>query len=123
MVNLLYVISESFEILKEQNDSFVCPVPIEDIPLFSQSFFIFSSIVEFSIMGDTYEKILKVVPIPNDSKGKYVTVEFDEPEYIPLQQSEIQELDFSLQGLSGAKVNFRGNEFSEVFLNLIFKKF
>ena len=113
----------SFEISKEENDSFVSPVPIEDISLASQTFFIYSSIVDYSILGHTYANILKVVPIPANSKGKYVTVEFDKLEYIPLQNSEIQELDFSLRSLSGADLRFIENDFCEVFVNLIFKKF
>ena len=113
----------SFEISKEENDSFVSPVPIEDILLASQTFFIYSSIVDYSILGHTYANILKVVPIPANSKGKYVTVEFDKLEYIPLQYPEIQEIDFSLRSLSGADLRFIENDFCEVFVNLIFKKF
>ena len=85
--------------------------------------FIYSNIVDYSILGHTYANILKVVPIPANSREKYVTVEFDTLEYIPLQFSEIQELDFSLKSLSGANIKFIRNDFSEVFLNLIFKRF
>ena len=113
----------SFELTKEENESFVCPVSVEDIPLFSQTMFIFSNTVDLSILGHTYANILKVVPIPGNSREKYVTVEFDTLEYIPLQFSEVQELDFTLRSISGANIKFIRKDFCEVFLNLIFKKF
>ena len=72
---------------------------------------------------DTYAQILKVVPIPSNIRGKYVTVEFESLEYISLQNSKLQELDFSLKSLSGSSINFIRNEFSEVYINLMLKKF
>ena len=67
--------------------------------------------------------ILKMVPIPAEFKGDYVTVDVKILKYIPLQNFEIQELDFTLKSLSGAYINFIEKEFCEVYINLIFKKF
>ena len=104
---------------REENESYVAPVAIEDIPLFSQSIFIHSSVVDYSILGHTCANILKMVPIPAEFKGDYVTVDVKILKYIPLQNFEIQELDFTLKSLSGAYINFIEKEFCEVYINFI----
>lgn len=123
LLGISSIVSESL-ILKEKGEVFLCSLPIEyGMPLFTQSIFVNTSFLEYSILAHTFAKILKVIAVPQKTQGKYVTLEFDSLEYIPLLHSEICELDFTLKGVSGAELKFHKSEFSEIYMNLIFKKF
>ena len=88
-----------------------------------QTMFVLSNFIEASIFGDGYEKILKIVPIPQDSISKYVTLDFDVLEYLPLQHIQLRELDFELKTSSGGDLRFIRNNLDIVYISLMFKRF
>jgi hypothetical protein len=79
----------------------------------------YTNIVSSTIIGGSYNKILRIIPIYS-STDDYVIKEFHHKEYIELQNTEISEIEIALRSHDGSLVNF-GNT-KDVILNLEFKK-
>ena len=78
----------------------------------------YSNIVSSSIIGGSYSKILRIIPIYK-SEEDFVIKEFRHKEYIELQNTEINEIEIELRSHDGTLVNFATKK--DVILNLEFK--
>ena len=94
--------------------------------MFASNLFLHSSIIDYSVLGHGMGKVLKIGHVPEDSKSSqvksYVSLEYDHMEFIPIIYTEIQHLKFELRSHTGSLVEFRNEEFSNVYLNLIFRQ-
>lgn len=81
---------------------------------------LYSSIVKETIIGETYAKILRIIPIDDDSTSNKIK-EFKHQEYYDLQNTDITEIEFQLRTHDGKYVNFATKE--HVILNLVFSSY
>ena len=91
-----------------------------DIDLLAPNYMIaYSNIVSSTIIGGSFNKILRIIPIFK-SDDDYVIKEFHHKEYIELQNTEITEIEIELRAHDGTLVNFGSKK--DVILNLEFKR-
>ena len=81
---------------------------------------LYTSIVEPVITGEQYTRLLRVVPITK-SKDNYLTIEFDEPTYLQLQNSYIENIEFQLRGHDGRLIDFF-DDLEKTIISLNFKQ-
>ena len=82
--------------------------------------FVYSSIVQQSILGHVSTPLLKIVPLQlgSDNDGKFI--EFDHLEYFPIAVTNFQTIKFELRDHQGAQV--QAAEKGETMLTLSFKQ-
>ena len=107
---------------KRKDDLFIPTFSIRDIPLHSSNIFLHCNFVDYSILGHTMAKILKIIPLIESTRKKYEFIEFETLEYIPIVFSELQTLSFELRSHTGSLLKFKDDMYSEVYINLILKK-
>ena len=108
---------------------FICLSP-SDIYLFDHDininefkpkyFLLYNNICQYSIFDTKYLPILKIVPI-RQSDSEYITIEFKNEEYIGIQTSHPNYLEFILRSHTGELLNFTNNKES-VIVDLSFRK-
>ena len=115
-------ISESVTLNKTRNQVYKLPFAIQDIPLYPSNVLLNANFVDYCILGHSMGRILKVVPLKKSSLGTYQFIEFDVLEFVPVVYSEVQNLHFTLISHTGSLIKFRNDDFSELYLNLVFRK-
>ena len=113
---------EAVTISKEENQNYMTPFCISEIPLHPQSFFLHSNFVDYSSLGHTLGRVLKIIPIPETSRTQYVYMNFENLEFVPVVFSELQTLSFQLRSHSGKLVTFMNDGSAEFYVNLVFSK-
>lgn len=82
--------------------------------------FVYSDLVEHSIVGNSKSQLLRIVEIPRGLKfGQQVLVRYDKINYIPLLLHQIHRIQIYLKDDSGEVVGFN---FGRVFVTLHFRK-
>ena len=88
-----------------------------NLNLFNPEFIMaYSNIVESTIIGGEFKNILRIIP-PRE-KGSYVVNEFKIRNYMPIQNSEISEIEVNFRSHDGLLIHFIGE--NQVILNLEF---
>ena len=82
-------------------------------------FFLYNNVCEHSVFDNKYLKILKVVPV-KESKSEYITVEFENEEYVGIQISYPNYLEFILRSHTGNLLEF-SDEYENIIIDLAFK--
>ena len=83
-------------------------------------FLLYNNICQYSIFDTKYLPILKIIPIKNID-SEYITIEFKNDEYIGIQVSHPNYLEFVLRSHTGELLEF-ANTVENVILDLSFKK-
>jgi hypothetical protein len=87
----------------------------------NNSIYLYSNIVEHNFIGDTFAQILRVVKLPSDAKfGEQVTINYINPNYIPLQTRSFDTISLELNDDTGRAIPF---QFGRVIIKLSFKKY
>ena len=69
-------------------------------------------------------RILKTLHIPTDSDGRYVTINFQNLDFMPIENTHLNELDFTLLNHSEEEISFRKTIMhTDTHINLVFKHF
>lgn len=72
-----------------------------------RSLFIYSDVVDFSIVGDVRAQLLRVAEIPSNSKfGDHVVLTYDRPYYLPLSANEIRTIEIEIKDDAGSLIEF-----------------
>ena len=80
--------------------------------------------LDFTPWGGTASRILKTIPIPSQREGEYHTVNFDNLDFMPIENVHFNAIDFTLLNHSGKELRFRDSDLhSETHINVIFKHF
>ena len=82
-------------------------------------FLLYNNICEYSIFDTKYLKILKIVPV-KESDSEYVTIEFENDEYVGVQISHPNYLEFILRSHTGQLIDFEKDD-ENVIIDLKFK--
>ena len=86
------------------------------------SFLIYCDIVRPSIIGNTYAKVLKLVPVPKEDKQQYFTFyECQHLDWVTLESNKLSLIQIQLRHTSGELIQFEmggGN----VLINLVFRQ-
>lgn len=84
------------------------------------SLFVYSDVVDYSIVGDTRAQLLRMAHIPANSLfGNSVVDRYENPHYLPLSTKEISSIEVHLKDDANAQIGF---EFGRVKLVLHFKR-
>lgn len=91
-----------------------------DITAGIRSLFIYSDVVDFSIVGDVRAQLLRVAEIPPSSAfGDQVVLTYERPYYMPLSANEIRTIEIEIKDDAGSLINF---EFGRVEITLHFTR-
>ena len=78
-------------------------------------------------IGHGHGKILKTISIPKNTTDEYITMNFQNLDYHPLQYRNFQTLGFALVSLTGAQLHARDEleeeNYNETHISLVFKHF
>ena len=130
-LNLIEELSHIQNKVKESVDNyfFIC-LSMSDIYKFDHEinvnkfkpkyFLLYNNICQYSIFDTKYLPILKIIPIKNID-SEYITIEFKNDEYIGIQVSHPNYLEFILRAHTGELLEF-ANTIENVILDLSFKK-
>ena len=112
---------QTCNIYKPEGGKYVFNFPPElHFPLFPENIFVYLNVLKESLVGDSLSKLLKVIPLPNHSKNEYISLEFENPEFIPISQTELCEMEFQLRTHNGEYVQIYDDE--PVYFNIVLKK-
>jgi len=81
---------------------------------------IYTDIIEQSIVGNSFSKLVKIVPVYHESTDAYKTQDFKNNEFYSLENTLIKQIKFQIRSHSGNLINFM--EGSKIFINLLFSK-
>ena len=75
-------------------------------------------------IGNQNGKILKIVPLSKETEGRYVTEEFKNLDFHPLERHHLQKIDFKLRAQSGSLLQaHHTTDFNTTWMKLVFRKF
>lgn len=94
--------------------------PINPKYFHPQYMFVYASLISPTILSNTYQKILKVIPIAYFDRD-HVVSEFRSKDYCDLQNTDIREFEIEIRSHDGNLINFI--DISEVMMNLEFKNY
>lgn len=107
---------KSIQILAQQSYQFTNPINLS--ALLPNYIFVYCNIIQPTLTGGKFAKILKMITIPN-SENDYETLSFENLEFIPIEFQDISEIKFELRTHSGEKVYF-SHPTDPVSINLMF---
>ena len=81
---------------------------------------VYTDIIEQTIVGNTFSKLIKIVPVFHKSTDSYKTQEFQNKEFHSLENTLIKRIKFEIRSHCGDLINFV--EGSKIFINLLFSK-
>lgn len=81
---------------------------------------VYTDIIEQTIVGNTFSKLIKIVPVFHESTDNYKTQEFQNKEFHPLENTLVKRIKFEIRSHCGDLINFM--EGSKIFINLLFSK-
>ena len=84
------------------------------------SILLYSNLGKPIIVGSTYAKVLKLIPIEKRTHVSVTSYESKHLDYIPLSENVISNLEFGLHDSAGLRISF-GND-RPVLINLLFRK-
>lgn len=85
-----------------------------------RSLLVYSDVVDYSLVGNVFAQLLRVVKIPPGSQfGESVDVTYEKPYYLPLANREINTIEIDIKDDSGEPIRF---EFGRVEVTLHFIK-
>ena len=82
-------------------------------------FLLYNNICEHSIYDSKFLRVLKIVPV-KESDSEYVTLEFENEEYLKIQVSHPNFLEFVLRSHTGELIQFHDKK-ENVIIDLSFK--
>ena len=85
-----------------------------DLNLKTHNIFIYSDIVRYTLVGNTYAPLLRMVPTYNENRSKYVTEQFVNRYYHSLNSSYIKQISISILDDQGDPIKFRSGKVSVV---------
>jgi hypothetical protein len=92
-----------------------------DINAGINALFIYTNIVQESVVGDSLTRLLKVVHIPTFAEfGQTVNIRYDEPDYIPVGMNELETIEIDIKDDSGETIPFT---FGRSVLTLHFRQY
>ena len=90
---------------------------VSDINIGLQSLFVYLNIIETQIVGDAQAPLLRIVPAQGKD-GEIVTLNYDNPQYIPLATKDFEIVEVLITDDTGKKISF---ERGRVVLTLHFR--
>lgn len=92
-----------------------------DIKAGLSSIYIYSNIVEHSIVGDAYAQLLRTIPINDQHKwGDVIHHDFDKPHFIPLQARNFDTIEIDIKDDTGKRIPF---QIGRVVVKLVFRRY
>ena len=76
-----------------------------------------TNFVKHSIAGDSFYPILKIIPTQTSSKGEYISVHFENLEFIDANAEYLKELHFEFKDIHGNFIDF--NDDRKIILNFV----
>ena len=75
-------------------------------------------------IGNENGKILKIVPLSDETSGRYVTKDFEILDFHPLERHYLRKIDFRLRAHSGSLLQAHDSiDFNTTWMQLVFRKF
>ncbi len=75
------------------------------------AFYIYSDIVDFQFVGDTFAPILRVVPVANKQTfGEYICESYTAPHYVPVKRSVINTIEIDIKSDTGEAIQFNSGK-------------
>ena len=90
-----------------------------DISANINSIYVYGDIVESSVVGDSFSKLLRVVSVPNTEFGGTEQRIYGNPSYFPVEKKEFQTIEIDIKDDTGSTLKF---ESGRVVVVLHFKK-
>lgn len=81
--------------------------------------FVYSDLVQPSLVGDIMTPLLRTVPVSDENKNKYITKSFEIPRYLPLNTHFLQKIEIYVTNDIGEKVKF---QWGKIIVQLHFRK-
>ena len=85
-----------FSISAMEETAFICTHPPKMIKLFPSTLYLYADFIDHSVISGEYRQLLKVISLPLNS-GHDFTIEYENPEYVMLNHSVIQQLEFNIR--------------------------
>ena len=90
-----------------------------DLDLKTHNLFVYSDIVQQTILGGSYHPLLAIIPTKNGNYNSYVTERFPTPQYIPLNTNILSGIKISIKDDQDELIQFTAGR---TLLNLHFRK-
>lgn len=113
------VLKRSFFICLSPNDFYSFQHEMNMKEFRPKYFLLYNNICEHAIFDNKYLKILKIVPV-KESDSEYITVEFENDEYVGIQISHPNYIEFALRTHTGELVEFN-NPYENLIVDMTFK--
>ena len=71
------------------------------------NFYVYCNIIKPSIVGNTINKLLRIVHVPKSDFGEQITFSPEHPMYIPIEKDEFDMIEISIKDQTGTVVPFQ----------------
>ena len=113
------IFHNSFFICLSSGESYHFDHPINMSEFRPKYFLLYNNICEHSIYDNKFLRILKIIPV-RESNSEYVTLEFENAEFVRIQISHPNYLEFTLRSHTGELIDFHDKD-ENVIIDLSFK--
>ena len=103
---------------------YIASIPINFNFNIKQKFmFVEMNVIKNVCIGNGNAKIVKIIPLSLESFGQYVTTDFDNLDYHPLENHHLHNIEFKLLSQSGSVMKSHDEkDYNNTWIQLIFKK-
>ena len=103
---------------------YIASIPINfNFNLKQKFMFVEMNVIKNVCIGNGNAKIVKIIPLSLESFGQYVTTDFDNLDYHPLENHHLHNIEFKLLSQSGSVMKSHDEkDYNNTWIQLIFKK-
>lgn len=69
--------------------------------------FVYSDVVDYSVVGNTKAQLLRVVKVGREDFGERIDITYDKPFYLPLASTEISTIEIDIKDGAGDPIDFK----------------
>lgn len=80
--------------------------------------FVYSDVVDYSVVGNTRAQLLRVVKVGKEEFGERCDITYNKPFYLPLASTEISTIEIDIKDGAGEQVDFKFGK-TEIILHFI----
>ena len=113
----VFILEDKIVILLQPEKPYLCPDEMNVMYNYPGVMLCHTNFVKHSIAGDSFYPILKIIPTQTSSTGEYISVHFENLEFIDANAEYLKELHFEFKDIHGNFIDF--NDDRKIILNFV----
>lgn len=104
----IFGVTKGFDCCQFENEgSYYIAKGTYDLSAGIDGLFVYSDVVDYSIVGNTRAQLLRVVKVGKEDFGDKIDITYDKPFYLPLASTEISTIEIDIKDGAGEPIDFK----------------